>query len=587
MDIVSSLPSQMCQSSANSSQIPYIPQVKNDVIPKINQEFVSLEAVHKFYNNYGKEGGFGTREWSSRKNEDKVVVRKEYVCCKQGHWVPKKAVLNIGFSKRRRGIIREGCGAKLAVVRSKSGDKYVVSQFVEAYNHPLTSPGRTHLLGSHRKVTAAKRALAEQLSQANVPTCQQMSIFEVQAGGLENVGFGLQDLYNTERDIRSALLGQDADMFALSYKDHYDEFKQYIWNSESPEEFEAKWADVVQKANLSSNEWLKAMYEIYLNEKPQLSSSFPMESTMSELYTLAIFHKFQDQHYQIGGCMVRMTHEDEHNRFYTVERANVSGARVRNLLVNKSSEHVSYNFDDAVLTENGSELLEEALCSVRDKLCAMNLGRKGGNLSANVSHVPIPREHIFKESLQVRAKGYGQRLKRGKEKAVKKSRRCNGCGLTGQSHDKRNCPKLRNISLQDVRMSDEEEDDDDDNIEDESLQDGEVAALAMAAAVPLAVTFCFVPVMAVIAAVSATSIPSLPLLTHRHSYSFSSPSRSHLNSLALSNAGDSFPFSVAISDPHPNPITRPRPGPAAVQHGRRSLPHFALGRRRAGLLQAV
>ncbi|KAF7120004.1 hypothetical protein RHSIM_Rhsim13G0132100 [Rhododendron simsii] len=570
MDVVSPLPSQMCQSSANSSQMPYIPQVKNDVIPKINQEFVSLEAVHKFYNNYGKEGGFGTREWSSRKNGDKVVVRKEYVCCKQGHWVPKKPVLNTGSSKRRRGIIREGCGAKLAVVRSKSGDKYVVSQFVEAHNHPLTSPRRTHLLRSHRKVTAAKRVLAEQLSQANVPTCQQMSIFEVQAG------------------------------------DHYDEFKQCIWNSESPEEFEAKWADVVQKANLSSNEWLKDMYEIRerwipaymkhifsahmtssqraeishsffkkyvslnnslydfvtrfarglahirhkeldldhkdLNEKPQLSSSFPMESTMSELYTLAIFQKFQDEHYQIGGYMVKMTHEDEHNRFYIVERAKVSGARVRNLLVNKSSEHVSCScklfefdgipcrhllayfnrmqildlprelilarwtkaakikivvndvggsvqqicdtsvferrnklfklassvIDDAVLTEDGSELLEDALSSVRDKLCAMNLGREGGNLSASVSQVPIPRQHIFKEPLQVRAKGCGQRLKGGKEKAVKKSRRCNGCGLTGQSHDKRNCPKLRNISSQDVRMSDEEEDDEDDEIDDQS-----------------------------------------------------------------------------------------------------------------------
>ncbi|KAI8539171.1 hypothetical protein RHMOL_Rhmol09G0160600 [Rhododendron molle] len=125
--------------------------------------------------------------------------------------------------------------------------------------------------------------------------------------------------------------------------------------------------------------------------------------------------------------------------------------------------------DDAVLTEDGSELLEEVLCSVRNKLCAMNLGSEGGKLSVSASHVSIPREHIFKEPLQVRAKGCGTRLKGGKEKAVKKSRRCNGCGLTGQSHDKRNCPKLRNISSQDVRMSDDEdEDDDDDDVDDES-----------------------------------------------------------------------------------------------------------------------
>ncbi|XP_058224990.1 protein FAR1-RELATED SEQUENCE 7-like [Rhododendron vialii] len=219
-----------------------------------------------------------------------------------------------------------------------------------------------------------------------------------------------------------------------------------------------------------------------LNKKPQLITSFPIESTMSELYTLAIFHKFQDELFQSGAYMVKMTHEDEHYRFYTVERAKVSGSRVRNLLVNKSSEHVSYSckmfefdgipcrhllayfhrmqildlpdelilvrwtksakiktvvndlggsvqeicgisvlerlnklfklaysvIDDAVLTEYGSELLEEALCSVQNKVRAMSLGSEGGKLGASVSQVSIPREHIFKEPLQVRAKGCGK-----------------------------------------------------------------------------------------------------------------------------------------------------------------------------------
>ncbi|XP_058223076.1 protein FAR1-RELATED SEQUENCE 5-like [Rhododendron vialii] len=250
MDVVSPLPSEMCQSSANSSQKCYIPQVKNDVIPKINQEFVNLDAVHKFYNNYGKESGFNTREHSSRKNGDKEVIRKEYVCCKQGYSVPKKPVQINGSSKRRRGIIREGCGAKLAVVRSKSGDKYVVSQFVEAHNHPLTSPRRTHLLRSHRKVTAAKRALAEQLSQANVPTSQQMSIFEVQSGGLENVGFGLQDLYNTQRDIRTALLGQDADMLYEYFQIQQQKNSGFMFTMEKDDEMRLThcfWADATAR----------------------------------------------------------------------------------------------------------------------------------------------------------------------------------------------------------------------------------------------------------------------------------------------------------------------------------------------------
>ncbi|KAI8530064.1 hypothetical protein RHMOL_Rhmol11G0025900 [Rhododendron molle] len=286
-------------------------------------------------------------------------------------------------------------------------------------------------------------------------------------------------------------------------------FKKYVMINNSLYDFVTRFARGL--AHIRHNEL--DLDHKDLNEKPQLMKSFPMESTMSELYTLAIFHKFQDEIFQILGYMVKMTHEYEHYRFYTVERAKVSGVRVRNLLVNKSSEHVSCScklfefdgipcrhllayfnrmqildlphefilarwtksakiktvvndvggsvqqicdtsmfrrrnklfklassvIDDAVLTEDGSELLEEALCSVQNKICAMNLGSDGGKLSGSASHVAIPREHIFKEPLQVRAKGCGKRLNGGKEKAVKKN----------------------------VTMSDDEVDDDDDNVDDE------------------------------------------------------------------------------------------------------------------------
>ncbi|KAF7142258.1 hypothetical protein RHSIM_Rhsim05G0121500 [Rhododendron simsii] len=692
-----------CKSSANSSQILHTPQVKNDLIPKINQEFDNLDDVWKFYNNYGKEGGFGTRASSSKRNRDYEVIRKEYVCNKEG---VKRVQKTSEPVTRRRGDSRENCGAKLSVVRNQSSGKFVVSQFVEGHNHHLASPKRVHLFRSHRKVSAAKKALVEQLSAANVRTCQQMSIFELQSGGLQNVGFLQEDLDNFKRDMRKMLAGQDANMlfehfqieqqknksfmytmekddegrmthcfwadatsrksyqyfgdvvvFDTTYNtnryamifapilgvNHHGQttlfgcgflsdetsdsfewlFKEFlkampagppkmiitdqdlamtkafanvlrnthhrycIWHI-TPEEFDAKWIDVVHKANLSSNEWLKGLYEIRerwvpaymkhmffahmtssqraeishaffkrymsennslwdfmtrfdralsklrhneldldhkdLNEKPPLKTVAPMELTMSELYTRVIFYKFQDELHQILAYVVTMTHEDEHRYLYNVERVKVSGSRVRQILVEKSSKHASCSckmfesdgipcrhllaffsrmqvidlpneyilrrwtksakamrvvddlggsnkeicdtsllerrnnlfqrasnvIDDAVLTEDGTQILEEALCSVQKKLCSMNLSCKDGKVSA--IQVSIPHEQSFKEPLKVRAKGCGKRLKGGKEKAVKKSRRCNGCGLTGQSHDKRNCPKLQNLSSQDVRM---------------------------------------------------------------------------------------------------------------------------------------
>ena len=65
------------------------------------------------------------------------------------------------------------------------------------------------------------------------------------------------------------------------------------------------------------------------------------------------------------------------------------------------------------------------------------------------SNVPVSQSYelSYHEPSQVRAKGCGKRLKRGKEKALGrakkyKARRCHGCGKVGQSHDKRNCPIL-------------------------------------------------------------------------------------------------------------------------------------------------
>ncbi|KAF7139329.1 hypothetical protein RHSIM_Rhsim07G0159000 [Rhododendron simsii] len=717
-------PSQPCQSSANSSKQVYPPQVKNEVIPKIKQQFDNLEEVWKFYNSYAKEAGFSIRINSSKTGKNGETIRKEYVCYKEGERKNSKA------TKRRRGLTREGCGAKLSVVKNRSGEGFVVTQFVEGHNHPFTTPRKRHLLKSHRRMSDVQKALTQQLAAANVPTHQQMSILELQAGGLENIGFLSQDLYNDKRDRRKFVDGHDANMLceyfemkqqknpgfiytieedderrmthcfwadatcrksykyfgdvvvfdttyytnkyslifapilgvnhhrqttlfgcaflsdestdsfewlfkewlkampagppkiiitdqdlamtkaiasalpntfhryciwhivnkfsqkidALSYKQHYDDFKKCIWNSESPQEFEIRWAEVVQKAKLSDNEWLKAMYDIRdrwipaytkhifsahmtssqraeishsffkkyvskensmldfvtrfnralsklrhneldldhkdINEKPVLKSSWLMENRMSELYTRNVFHKFQEEFFQIGAYVLTVRHDDEHRCLWNVQRTEVEGSRSRVISVDKSSNHVTcscmmfefdgipcrhmlayftrmqimelpHNYilqrwtksakvgrvmddlgsavkeicdrsllvrrqrlfqlasdvvDDGVLDEEGTEVVTKYLLLAKKELEVMRSSRKDGSTSCTQVPISLGSQHGYKEPLQVRAKGCGKRLKGGKEKAVKKSRKCNGCGLIGQSHDKRNCPKLLNMN---------------------------------------------------------------------------------------------------------------------------------------------
>ncbi|XP_058181190.1 protein FAR1-RELATED SEQUENCE 5-like [Rhododendron vialii] len=199
-------PSLPCVESGNSSQRLLTPQVKAELIPKIGQQFDNLDKVFKFYNNYTKEAGFSLRIYSSKMNKNKEIIRKEYVCFKEG--VRKNSKAN----KRRQGLTREGCRAKLSVMKNQLGEWFVVKQFVEVHNYELTTPKKVHLLKSHRRVSDAQKSLLQQLSATNVPPCQQMSFFEVQVGGLENVGFTRRDLHNYERDKKAFVGGHDANM---------------------------------------------------------------------------------------------------------------------------------------------------------------------------------------------------------------------------------------------------------------------------------------------------------------------------------------------------------------------------------------
>ncbi|KAK3188995.1 hypothetical protein Dsin_028556 [Dipteronia sinensis] len=101
-------------SNTYDSVYTYIPQVKQECKLRLGQEFASLDDVYDFYNKYAKEAGFNVRINSSRKNKENIeILRKEYVCSKEGISTNAEGVVT--ETKRRRGITREGCNAKLAV----------------------------------------------------------------------------------------------------------------------------------------------------------------------------------------------------------------------------------------------------------------------------------------------------------------------------------------------------------------------------------------------------------------------------------------------------------------------------------------
>ncbi|XP_061993349.1 protein FAR1-RELATED SEQUENCE 5-like [Rosa rugosa] len=221
----------------------YIPQVKAELMPKLHQEFETIDDVAAFYNRYAKEAGFSIRSHSSATNKDNTqLMRKEYVCYKQG-------TSKVEGEKRKRGLPKVGCKARIAVVRKESG-RYAISVFVEGHNHPLTSPPRVHLLRSHRRVSKVNTVLSQQLSLVNVQKHTQFEFFGVQAGGIENIGCTQRDLYNYGRTCREAKKGHDGDLLYMHFQNEKEKDSSFVYTIESDEENRVTrcfWADSISR----------------------------------------------------------------------------------------------------------------------------------------------------------------------------------------------------------------------------------------------------------------------------------------------------------------------------------------------------
>lgn len=192
-----------------ADEMIYIPEVRNEKRPKVGMKFDSLDFVYDFYNRYALLAGFSIRRHSSgREKYSKEILRKEFVCCKQG--VFKKEEPRV--VKRHRGISRCGCKARVVVLKVSRCKQYAFSLVVERHNHTMTPPERVHFMRSHRHISEPAKLLTKQLGSADIPTHKKMSILEVQSGGMEKIGFTKKDIYNFEYYESSLMKNHDVEL---------------------------------------------------------------------------------------------------------------------------------------------------------------------------------------------------------------------------------------------------------------------------------------------------------------------------------------------------------------------------------------
>ncbi|KAJ0960503.1 hypothetical protein J5N97_001638 [Dioscorea zingiberensis] len=177
---------------------------------------------------------------------------KEFVCYREGErQLGKNSYTNEdGGDKRRRGITRESCKARLRVTKSKLGNHYIVSIFEEEHNHPLATTRKVGLLRSHRQVSEVKKCLMQQFSLANISTHQQMSVLELQAGGLGSIGHTERDICNEQSRVRRMLDGHDAELLYKHFlaKKESNSLFEYVFEADSNGKLKhVFWADAAMR----------------------------------------------------------------------------------------------------------------------------------------------------------------------------------------------------------------------------------------------------------------------------------------------------------------------------------------------------
>ncbi|KAL6198817.1 hypothetical protein ACLB2K_028605 [Fragaria x ananassa] len=201
--------------------------------------------------------------------------------------------------------------------------------------------------------------------------------------------------------------------------------------------------------------------------------SLDIEDDMAKVYTRKCFYEVQEQLKESFKYKLELLRENEIESMFKVIRKNIDTSNSREYILKrwtkvarqsvvldsngveikdnkalfvrrtKLLQHATYAIDKAIVSDEASQLLMESLDAFLEKFNRLS----NGNLAPVLETETPTIQHVFNVPDEIRAKGCGKRLRKGKEKRkgkVKESqgRKCHGCGLYGQSHDKRNCPRL-------------------------------------------------------------------------------------------------------------------------------------------------
>lgn len=196
----------------------WIPNCDEEVRPRVNQIFKTIELAHSFYTNYGRKCGFDVR-----RNEEKIVdgkVRYKYIRCNQAGGDDTFDVAERGESSgkcRRTATRRCKCQAKITL-KHMGDEGYFVLKFVEDHNHPLVPEAGRKFLKCNRQLSLSHKNFIFDVARSNAGPKRAFSLYKELSGSYDNVGATATDFNNFGRDMKARIGPHDADMIIEQFR---------------------------------------------------------------------------------------------------------------------------------------------------------------------------------------------------------------------------------------------------------------------------------------------------------------------------------------------------------------------------------
>ncbi|KAL9691073.1 hypothetical protein QQ045_011490 [Rhodiola kirilowii] len=170
-----------------------------------------------FFYRYGVHCRFDIRRGPAKKHRDGTILKRYLYCNKEGFVVNNSFDTKNG--KRKKGSwnctsSRCGCKAKLFIELNGASD-YILTEFVERYNHSMASVDAAQFLKCRRKMKTEHKRFVFGCGKANLGSVRSYKLSKHLVGGSSNVGAQKNDFRNFHRDV-VAFIGLDDAQLVLN-----------------------------------------------------------------------------------------------------------------------------------------------------------------------------------------------------------------------------------------------------------------------------------------------------------------------------------------------------------------------------------